>query len=35
MAMISEPLPFGRLWLWRAERDRECNQLRDAPQPVT
>jgi hypothetical protein len=32
--LISDALPFGRLWVRRAERDQQCNRVRDALQPV-
>jgi hypothetical protein len=31
--LISNVLPYGRLWLCRAKRGEQCNQLREVSQP--
>jgi hypothetical protein len=33
--LISDALPFGRLWYWRAASDQERNRLRQVFQPLT
>lgn len=33
--LISDVLPFGRLWYGGAERDQQYNRLRAVPQPLT
>jgi hypothetical protein len=32
--LISDALPFGRLWYGRAEWSQQCNRIRGAPQPL-
>jgi len=33
--LVSDTLPFGRLWSWRAGCDQQRNRLRKFLQPVT
>ena len=33
--LISDVLPFGRLWYGEPNANRQCNRLRDALQPFT
>jgi hypothetical protein len=33
--LISDALPFGRLWLRRAKRSQQCSRLRKVLQPLT
>ena len=33
--LISDALPFGRMWVWRTECGQQRNRLREALQPLT
>jgi hypothetical protein len=33
--LISDALPFGRLWYGEPNAVSQCNRVRDAPQPFT
>jgi hypothetical protein len=33
--LISDALPFGRLWYAEAKRNQQCNRLRKVLQPIT
>ena len=33
--LISDVLPFGRLWVWLAKCNQQCNRLPKVLQPLT
>jgi hypothetical protein len=33
--LISDVLPFGRLWYGEPDANRQCNRLREVSQPIT
>ncbi len=33
--LISDALPFGRLWYGEAKRNQQCNRVRQASQSIT